>query len=270
MTALFKKIVNFFKSLTLKDIVYCLVILLLIGALSTSVSKCSDTRKEYENNIIALNDTIRYYQGKNGNLVATIRVFETDIKDLKLLNEDLYNQIKNLKAKSDIVNGSYFSGIIENPEQDTTYIVQHDTINKGFRKDFAFNNEYRVLEGNVSYKNDTVGVNISKDQVIFDYTVAMDKKNNIYISSSNPYVKYNQITGFQIPKEKEKHWSLNAFSNFAYEPSHSDRYLDIGLSVDYTIKRFSIGPMVFYKQNFLTKDKSFYIGASVNLNILKW
>lgn len=265
-----KPIVKAIKSITKKDIIYMLVIFLLIGCLSSAVKQCSDTRLEYKNNIEALNDTIRYYQDKNGNLVATKLAFESDIKTLKILNNDLYNKIKDLKAPGKVTSGTWFSGVIENPPQDTTWIVQHDTISKGFKKDFAFNNEYRTLEGNVSYQNDTVGVNISKDQVIFDYVVAIDDKNNIMIKSSNPYVKYKEITGFQLPKEKIKHWSFNAFGNFGWNPSNKDRYYDLGLSVDYSIKRLSIGPMIYYEHNLLSKEKGIYIGVNLNFNILEW
>lgn len=265
-----KPIIEAIKSITKKDIIYILVVLFLIGCLSSAVKQCSDTRLEYENNIAALNDTIRYYQDRNGNLVATKLAFESDLKTLKMLNNDLYNQIKDLKAKGNVTSGTWFSGVIENPSRDTTWVVQHDTISKGFKKDFAFNNDYRILEGNVSYQNDTVGVNISKDQVIFDYVVVLDDKNNIMIKSSNPYVKYKEITGFQLPKERIKHWSLNAFGKFGWNPSDKDRYYDIGLSVDYSIKRFSIGPMIYYEHNLLSKEKGIYVGANLNFNILEW
>ena len=91
---IWKKILNVLNSITKKDIIYTLIIVLLIGCLSSAVKQCSDTRFEYKNNIAALNDTIRYYQDKNGNLVATKLAFESDINTLKLLNEDLYNQIQ--------------------------------------------------------------------------------------------------------------------------------------------------------------------------------
>ncbi len=246
------------------------MIAVLFVCISQAVSTCSNTRLEYENNIEALNDTIRYYQDKNGNLVATKRAFESDIKTLKILNQDLYNQIKNLKAKGNVTTATYFSGVIDNPKQDTMYVVSHDTISKGFQRDFAFNNDYRTLEGNVTYRNDTVGVNIDKDQVLFDYVIALDDKNNIMIKSANPYVKFNEMTGFQLPHNKQKHWSLNAFSKFGYAPSNNDRFLDIGISLDYKMKRLSVGPMIFYEHNFLSKEKSVYVGASANLSILEW
>ena len=154
---------SIFSKITIKDIVYFLIIILFIGALSLSVNKCINIQDQYKNNIEALNDTIHYYKNKNNQLVATKKIFQTDIKTLKLLNEDLYQQIKSLKAKGDITSGTYFSGVINNPEQDTTYIVLHDTIDRGFYKEFAFNNEYRILEGNVNYTNDTIGVNINRN-----------------------------------------------------------------------------------------------------------
>ena len=113
MTDFFKKLFRFFTSITLKDVIYGLIIVLLIGALSTSVSKCQSVKREYKNNIEALTDSIRYLKDKNGNLVATKLAFESDIKTLKILNEDLYKEIDNLRIKNSVDNATYFSGVIE-------------------------------------------------------------------------------------------------------------------------------------------------------------
>lgn len=183
-------------------LIYILIICILAVSLATSINRCSSVSGEYENNIAALNDTIKYYQDKNGNLVATKLAFESDLKTLKLLNADLYEQINDLKAKKPVEQAVYFGGEINIPEQDTLYIVEHDTIAKGFSKTFEFNNEFRTLEGLVDYHNDSLGVAIKKDQVKFDYTVALDKDNNIYVRSTNPYVTFNEISGFTVPKRK--------------------------------------------------------------------
>ena len=42
-----------------------------------------------------------------------------------------------------------YSGEISIPERDTSYIIQYDTIAKGFNKDFNFNNDFPDFE-NVS------------------------------------------------------------------------------------------------------------------------
>ena len=225
--------------ITTKDIVYGIIVVLLICALGTSVSQCSSERQRYKNNIAALTDTIHYYKAKNGQLVATKLAFETDIKDLEMLNEALCEELDNLNAKYDLVSGTHFGGVIEHEVHDTAYVVQHDTIQNGFSHDFAFNDEFRTLEGNVNYKNDTVGVKINKDEVYFDYTVAMDKKNNIYITSKNPHVKYNEITGFQVPKQKQKRWYIGPSINVGYGAAIHDGKviaapnISVGISAGY-------------------------------------
>ena len=236
MEFLWEKIKSFIMKITLKDIIYGIIILLLIGALSSSVSQCSSIKHQYKNNIAALNDTIHYYKAENGQLVAKKLAFETDIKDLEMLNKDLFEELENLNAKYELVSGTHFGGVVE-------YEV-HDTIMNGFSHDFAFNNEFRKLEGNVNYKNDTVGVKINKDEMYFDYTVAMDKKNNIYITSKNPYVKYNEMTGFQVPKQKRKRWSLGPSVQVGYGAVlHDGKVIgapnvSVGVSLNYGLIQF--------------------------------
>ena len=235
MSKISETVMNFIKKISFKDIVYVLIIVILLCCLSYSVNRCTDEKVRYKNNIIALHDTIRYYEADNGDMVATIRAFEAELKEVKLLNKDLYERVKNLKPKGDVTNATYFTGVIDNPQRDTTYVIEHDTISQGFKKDFAFNDEYRTLEGNVTYEEDTLGVNIEKDQVQFDYTVAMDDKNNIMIHSSNPYVKFNEMTGFQIPTPKRKRWSLGPAVNFGYDPVQGKFAPSIGISLNYGI-----------------------------------
>lgn len=233
MNSFLGKLKNAVLSINLRDIIFVLVIGLLLILLSVAVNKCSSIKHQYENNIKAMNDTIRYYESENGNLVATKLAFESDIKGLKMLNESLYDHIKDLKAKGDITNGTYFGGIIEIPKHDTTYVINHDTVQAGFTKNFAFGDQYHQLEGNVSYKNSLFGINIEKNRVFFDYTVAMDDENNIMISSSNPYVQYKEITGFQVPKQKKKHFSIGPSINFGYDPIKGKPTFSIGASATY-------------------------------------
>ena len=219
-------------------IIYILIIVLLCVLLSFSIQKCSNANNEYKNNIEALNDTIKYYQDKNGNLVATKLAFESDVKTLKLLNEDLYKEIEDLKLKKSVSSIVYIEGKVENPKQDTSYIVKYDTISKGFNKYFDFNNEYRVLEGNVKYENDSLGIFINKDIINFNYSVGIDKYNNIYVKSTNPYVKYNEISGFRVSQPKKTHWGIGPSINFGYDPIQNKPSFNIGVSLNYSLIKF--------------------------------
>lgn len=235
------KILDWIKGFTLKDFTYLVIIGLLIGLLSTAVSTCSRTKKQSRNNIEALKDTIKYFKDKNGNLVATKLAFESDIKTLKLLNEDLYKEVENLKLKNSISNIVYVDGTIENEVHDTTFIVQHDTISNGFYRTFNFDNPpYRYLSGDITYKNDSLGLKIDKDVVAFDYTIAMDKDNHIYVKSNNPYVKYNEISGYTVPKPKRKRWSLGPSVNVGYGYNITGKQgaglnVSVGVSLNYGI-----------------------------------
>ncbi len=216
-----------------KTILGTFLYVLLIICLSISIKQCSTIKREYRDNIEILNDTIEYYKAKNGNLVATKLAYKSDLKTLKILNEDLYKQIDNLKIKNKVKDIVYINTDIVHELHDTMYIVNHDTIVNGFYKDFNFNNKYRLLEGNVRYNNDSLGVSITNDIVHVDYTVAIDKNNKVYITSDNPYVKYNEIQGYTIPKPKKKRWNVGPSIGYSYDIKKNTFSPVVGISLQY-------------------------------------
>ena len=214
VSSITKTILN---KLTAKDVLYILIIIGLGWLLWTNHSNINKLEDQYKNNVKAFTDTVSYYKSKTGELVAYKTAFECDIKELEKLNESLHAEIKDLKIKNDILSGMHVSGKGENPLVDTVFIVRKDSIYNGFKHNFNFNNEWRTLEGYVSYIPDSLGVNITKDETYFDYTLVLDENNNIYIKSSNPYIKYNEFTGFIIPeKPKMKKFAWTIYSNLEY------------------------------------------------------
>ena len=204
---------NFIKT-HIKDILIYLAFVVISAMFLMSLKQCNDNKQRYENNIEALTDSVNYFKSKSDMLVAEKKVFELEnINELKKLNSSLYNEVndlKNLVKKKNITNATQFSGVITNELHDTTYIVEYDTITRGFSHDFAFNDEWRELEGNVNYFNDSLSMGITKDITRFDYTVVTDKDNKVYIKSKNPYVQFDEFTGFTIPNKtnKQKHFGI--------------------------------------------------------------
>lgn len=214
--------------------------LLLIGSLLINVfaiRSCSNYKDSSIHNIIALTDTISYYESKTGELVASKTLLEGDMKILKLANDSLYNIVKNMKL-SNPTTVVYVGGEIHNEPQDTVWRTDTLINNLNIRKEFAFNNPYRSLEGYVSANDSTIGLNIEKDLIYFDYTVAVENS-KVFIKSSNPYVKYNEITGITLPSPKKKHWSLGIGPHIGYgydfQNKHFNPYVGIGLSINYNI-----------------------------------
>ena len=171
--------------------------------ITLSINKCTYYKNVNDKNIIALTDSVKYYKGKYGNEVAKKTMIETDCKNLQIINDSLYRMIQSMQVKKpDVVIGGSTS--IDNGKHDTVWVPTVTEItSKNIYRKFDFSNQYRELTGNVSYTNDTLGLYIEKDIMQFKYALAV-KDNVVYMTSDNPYVKFNSITGLKIPKQKKE------------------------------------------------------------------
>lgn len=204
--------------------------------ITLSINKCTYYKNVNDKNIIALTDSVKYYKGKYGNEVAKKTMIETDCKNLQIINDSLYRMIQSMQVKKpDIVIGGSTS--IDNGKHDTVYIPTVTEItSKNIYRKFDFSNQYRELTGNVSYTNDTLGLYIEKDRMHFKYALAV-KDNVVYMTSDNPYVKFNSITGLTIPKQKKE-------------------------------KKFGIGPSVF--GGYSNKGFVYGIGIGLQYNLISF
>lgn len=204
--------------------------------ITLSINKCTYYKNVNDKNIIALTDSVKYYKGKYGNEVAKKTMIETDCKNLQIINDSLYRMIQSMQVKKpDMVIGGSTS--IDNGKHDTVWVPTVTEItSKNIYRKFDFSNQYRELTGNVSYTNDTLGLHIEKDIMQFKYALAV-KDNVIYMTSDNPYVKFNSITGLKIPKQKKE-------------------------------KKFGIGPSVF--GGYSNKGFVYGIGIGLQYNLISF
>lgn len=185
------------------NIIVTVVAILAIVGLCVSMTKNYHSKKTYNNNIKALTEQIDTFRTKNGQLVADKTLLLGDIKLLKTTNEDLYEQIRQLKLKhTDQV--VYVETQVINEVHDTTYIVPELT--DYMKQSFDFSNQWRTLNGYIEYNKPNLGLTFENDIVNVDYTIAI-KDNKVYVTSTNPYVRYNDIQGITIPSYKPM-WSL--------------------------------------------------------------
>lgn len=204
--------------------------------ITLSINKCTYYKNINDKNIIALTDSVNYYKGKYGNEVAKKTMIETDCKNLQIINDSLYRMIQSMQVKKpDIVIGGLTS--IDNGKHDTVWVPTVTEItSKNIYRKFDFSNQDRELTGNVSYTNDTLGLYIEKDRMQFKYALAV-KDNVVYMTSDNPYVKFNSITGLTIPKQKKE-------------------------------KKFGIGPSVF--GGYSNKGFVYGIGIGLQYNLISF
>lgn len=204
--------------------------------MTLSINKCTYYKNANDKNIIALTDSVKYYKGKYGNEVAKKTMIETDCKNLQIINDSLYRMIQSMQVKKpDIVIGG--SSSIDNGKHDTVWVPTVTEItSKNIYRKFDFSNQYRELTGNISYTNDTLGLNIEKDIMQFKYALAV-KDNVVYMTSDNPYVKFNSITGLKIPKQKkEKKFGIGPSIFGGY--SNKGFVYGIGIGLQYNFINF--------------------------------
>ena len=204
--------------------------------ITLSINKCTYYKNVNDKNIIALTDSVNYYKGKYGNEVAKKTMIETDCKNLQIINDSLYKMIQSMQVKKpDIVIGGSTS--IDNGKHDTVWVPTVTEItSKNIYRKFDFSNQYRELTGNVSYTNDTLGLYIEKDIMQFKYALAV-KDNVVYMTSDNPYVKFNSITGLKIPKQKkEKKFGIGPSVFGGY--SNKGFVYGIGIGLQYNFINF--------------------------------
>ena len=186
--------------------------LFMLSLLISSIRSCQDYKDINNNNVVALTDSIKYYKTKYGEVYVSKTLLEGDLSTLKIVNDSLYQTIKDMKL-SNPTSVVYIDNTIDNGAKDTSWVIppipsSGDSIIAVYpmiTRNFEFNNKFRELEGDVTIKDTTLSLNINKDKVFVDYTLAIED-NKVYVKSNNPYVQYNKIQGIELPKPK-KRWT---------------------------------------------------------------
>lgn len=221
--------------------IYFIPVLLFV-LMCISIHQCISNKNVYDNNMIALTDTVKYYKGKNKELVASKTMIETSFKNIKYINDSLYNVLKSIGVKNPD-NVVYIETIIKDEKHDTiwkTPIISSNDSNKYIKRDFDFSNQYRTLKGYVYLnKPDTLGLSIEQNNAIANFTITQ-KDNNVYITSNNPYIKYNNIIGIKNQSQnniKTKRFGIGPYigiginKNAKIEPT-------IGIGLTWSLFRF--------------------------------
>ena len=222
------KLIELLKSVK-THLIYVAIIIVLLFVLSISVRSCQENKQLYNNNVTALIDSVSYYKAKNGELVTSKSLLEGDMSLLKKTNSELANELNSMKIKNPEQVVKIVTEYIKTPS-DTIWAI--DSTNVNITKQFNFTDDYRSLVGDVYLKNNMLGLNINKDEVYANYTLAI-KDNKAYITTNNPYIKISDIQGITIPTPKIKHFYLGPSINFGYDPIQNKPTFNVGVSIGY-------------------------------------
>ena len=251
-------------------------VLIIAALVAFSVMQCSrinemKTQKKIDDqNIAARNDTVSKYKTKLGYLSYSIDSYVSSAKELKTLNDFLYQQLKdqkgyviaitntNIKLKQD---SAELAKLLDKKDKiinsmtkvnDSTYYAnwtlpyKYDSLNydnfEGRTVIGVKSNPFSLLNKDTYLIKRTSQINITFGEEV------VDKKLRVFINSKYPGFSVTSMKGFMLdPNEdkyiqsllKKKHW----FAGFGVGPSINAGWnilemkpaLNIGLSFHYTI-----------------------------------
>ena len=190
-----------------------------VGALIYFIFQFIEARRGYDRllkNGIIQQDSVTYYKSRNGELIAKSNVQENTVKEFKLLNRSIVNQLTNMKIKDSRVN-QYQQTVIEAkghitvPVRDTTFNeIINDSNEIVYTECFTYCDNYLSLNGvkinnkqdiqysytdsinQVIYKGDRMNKNGKKMPDWWIFT-KRSLQQSIMLANPNAKVKFNKI-----------------------------------------------------------------------------
>ena len=173
-------------------------------------SRDSATIDTLSTNIRALNDTVRSYEMKNGDLMFEKCAMELSNKELKATLDLTEQERKDIERKlgDALKNIAVLKGKLS-----TDTLVMHDTvtIHDGVTDiRFGYEDKWLSINGNTVCKDDECSTTVSSLSIDMPLKVGYSSNNKFFVTTSCPYASFSDITAAELPKSKKpSRWSLS-------------------------------------------------------------
>lgn len=165
--------------------------------------KYRSLKSDYNDIRNSAQDTLTVYKNKVGELYAQQKTYIVEIKDLKKHNQELYDEVKNLKDHPIVV--TKIKTVTEYKDK-----IVKDTVTIDPSGNYTFNMNYNDPWFNLSGKStlniETMIGTAKFDSISFPNTITVDliEKNNqlsFIAKSDNPYCQINSLNGSILSPE---------------------------------------------------------------------
>lgn len=163
-------------------------------------------KDKYYNLVDSTEDTIKVYKNKIGEIYKERASAITDIKNLKLKNEELYNEVKNLKENPIVVTKI-------KTEIKYKDIEVHDTVKIDPQGNYFFpvnhNDQWISINGKSSFDVSKMLGTVKFDSISVPNNITVDiiekgDKLSFLAKTDNPYCQINSLNGTILSPEKSK------------------------------------------------------------------
>lgn len=221
-----------------------LIGLIVVGAIAsffaTGYFNVKEDLETTEFNMSVMNDSVQYYQKKDGTQVAKIRAFEGKKANLFLKLESKDKEIIKLQKEVRRVKGklSRGGGVVRGGST-TKVITQTNTVVKFVDKDTVYTSH---LKDSIWYEAD---IRVTKDSTMLDlkvgnkYTVVVgETKNGLFkkptpfveVSNDNPYTSTTALRAYKVSAPDPKRWGIGVTAGYGITKSSLSPYVGIGIS----------------------------------------
>ncbi len=264
-----RKIFEFLNSKIFGYILVAILTIFIINMCNRNNSLEEEINRK-NNNIEALSDTLKQEQLKSGELQASIQGFIAKNEELRLLNEDLYEQVE--EEKGNVIT---LTNIIFKLQQDTTDLRKYiDSLKTFYEDPIQINDTVWEVNWSLAFTYDeynydaysgrtTIGVFLPEDNLRITHigTEMLDRDSQM------------RLTWGQTIEDGR----LRIFARTAH-PAFKAQLLE-GVYVDYgdleELRRnwftgFGLGPSLTIGYDVINQRPTFVIGASIHYNIFQW
>lgn len=190
-----------------KDILMAIIGIACIALMMSTT--CTSRRNDVlENNIKALNDTVKTYQLKNGELMYEKQGFIAEKKELELYIDIKEKEVKDIEKKlgAALATISKLEGQINVdtlPMQDSIVHVQDTTIIH-----FYYSDNWLKMDGTTIYKDPFICTTLNNMNMRVPVKVGTSVDNKWFVTTDNPYITFTSVEGANLEKAKPKRWSI--------------------------------------------------------------
>jgi FtsZ-binding cell division protein ZapB len=182
-------------------------LLVIVAFLFLRLNSVSNQYHDYQQRAV---DTLSVYQNKVGELYAMNDTYILDIKELKKVNEELYQEVKSLKDNPVVITKTEVVYQVDSVKMDSdtvyVYVDNNDTIYKNM---FSKKDDWMNITGTTLFSMNNKSFETTLNNVSFNADITtnlIERDNKLYFvsKSSNPYMQINNIEGYMLSPEDSK------------------------------------------------------------------
>lgn len=206
--------------------------------------------ERYEQNWKAAHDSVKYYEMKNGEIMAekagyilTIEQLEQELGISKSEIKDLQDK---LKSKVSVITKVETKTVVDTLEFETErVIVQRDTITKEINNiigTFSHNDEWLAMRGQFQWTPEKTSTTLQNLTMNTPLKVGMTENNTFFVSTPNPYVTITSVEGATLNPKKQKRFGIGLQVGVGMQYGLINKQIDfgpqIGIGLNYNLVEF--------------------------------